>query len=168
SANIRIGLASQDAPFYVPHCIARYTNQVPKRNVQDQVLEDLHAIWDWILIETLHIPHTERSLYSAVLLVSETCDNREMDMGFPRNPSTSDTSGYKLFLISAYTSPFHFLAASCSPSCTAALKTPSSPWCVDSTTPILTAASPLTFIPLRIRSRVAKLEPILDLNSAVK
>ncbi|XP_038877353.1 actin-related protein 9 [Benincasa hispida] len=224
SANIRIGLASQDAPFNVPHCIARYTNQVPKRNVQDQmlnsqvttaqhmereraydviasllkipfldeevanssfprkmgrvdghnmhngkkdtdfswtdvherdptspvavesssskdvnhepldqhvdtdskelsssvikyrqficgedalkispsepyclhrpirrghlnisqyyptqqVLEDLHAIWDWILIEKLHIPHTERNLYSAILVVPETFDNREI------------------------------------------------------------------------------------------
>ncbi|XP_024026314.1 actin-related protein 9 isoform X5 [Morus notabilis] len=38
SANVRIGLASQDAPFNIPHCIARYTTQVPKRNVQDQVL----------------------------------------------------------------------------------------------------------------------------------
>uniref|UniRef100_A0A9I9CP57 Actin-related protein 9 n=1 Tax=Cucumis melo TaxID=3656 RepID=A0A9I9CP57_CUCME len=224
SANIRIGLASQDAPFNVPHCIARYTNQIPKRNVQDQmlnsqvttaqhmereraydviasllkipfldeevanssfprkmgrvdghgmhngkkdtvfswtdvhernptspvavesssskdvnhepldqcvdtdskeltssvikykqficgegalkispsepyclhrpirrghlnisqqyptqqVLEDLHVIWDWILIEKLHIPHSERNLYSAILVVPETFDNREI------------------------------------------------------------------------------------------
>ncbi|XP_022975057.1 actin-related protein 9 [Cucurbita maxima] len=221
SANIRIGLASQDAPFNIPHCIARYTNQVPKRSVQDQmlnsqvttaqhmereraydviaslikipfldeevannsfprkmgridghhngkrdsvftwtdvherdptssvtvesssskdvsqsldqhvetdskefspsvikyrqficgedalkispiepyclhrpirrghfnisqhysmqqVLEDLHAIWDWILIEKLHIPLSERNLYSAILVVPETFDNREI------------------------------------------------------------------------------------------
>ncbi|PON98718.1 Actin-related protein [Trema orientale] len=38
SGNVRIGLASQDAPFNIPHCIARYTNQVPKRSVQDQML----------------------------------------------------------------------------------------------------------------------------------
>ncbi|KAJ1383944.1 Actin family [Sesbania bispinosa] len=38
SANIRIGLASQDTPFNIPHCIARHTTQVPKRNVQDQML----------------------------------------------------------------------------------------------------------------------------------
>ncbi|GMY27190.1 actin-related protein 9 isoform X4 [Fagus crenata] len=38
SANIRIGLATHDTPFNVPHCIARYTSQVPKRNVQDQML----------------------------------------------------------------------------------------------------------------------------------
>ncbi|XP_056169176.1 actin-related protein 9-like [Syzygium oleosum] len=36
SANIRVGLAQQDAPFTLPHCIARYTSQVPKPNVQDQ------------------------------------------------------------------------------------------------------------------------------------
>ncbi|XP_050374907.1 actin-related protein 9 isoform X2 [Argentina anserina] len=38
SANIRIGLASQDNPIEFPHCIARYTTQVPKINVQDQML----------------------------------------------------------------------------------------------------------------------------------
>ncbi|KAK6138891.1 hypothetical protein DH2020_027365 [Rehmannia glutinosa] len=38
SANIRIGLAQQDAPVSVPHCIARRTSQVPKKNVQDQLL----------------------------------------------------------------------------------------------------------------------------------
>ena len=37
SANIRIGLATQDAPLNIPHCIARYTNQIPKFKVQDQV-----------------------------------------------------------------------------------------------------------------------------------
>lgn len=226
SANVRIGLASQDAPFYIPHCIARFTTQVPKRNVQDQmlnsqvttvqhmereraydvaasflkipfldeevannalprkmgrvdgfnnpqnirkdtafawtnvyeknltsssatnevvvnkrvdiesadqhqgaasqepsssepklkqlicgeealrispaepyclcrpirrghlnisqhypmqqVLEDLHAIWEWILVEKLHIPLSERIMYSAILVVPETFDNREI------------------------------------------------------------------------------------------
>ncbi|KAL0388442.1 UNVERIFIED_CONTAM: Actin-related protein 9 [Sesamum radiatum] len=38
SANVRIGLAQQDAPISVPHCIARRTSQVPKKNVQDQLL----------------------------------------------------------------------------------------------------------------------------------
>ncbi|XP_048133546.1 actin-related protein 9-like [Rhodamnia argentea] len=38
SANIRVGLAQQDAPFAAPHCIARCTSPVPKRNVQDQML----------------------------------------------------------------------------------------------------------------------------------
>ncbi|XP_019180509.1 PREDICTED: actin-related protein 9 isoform X1 [Ipomoea nil] len=38
SANIRIGRAQQDSPLNIPHCIARRTSQVPKRNVQDQML----------------------------------------------------------------------------------------------------------------------------------
>ncbi|PKI44145.1 actin-related protein 9 [Punica granatum] len=38
SASIRIGLASQDTPYNLPHCIARYSTQQPKRNVQDQML----------------------------------------------------------------------------------------------------------------------------------
>ncbi|KAF3650763.1 putative transcription factor MYB1R1-like [Capsicum annuum] len=37
SANIRIGLAQQDTPFNIPHCISRRTTQLPKRNVQDQI-----------------------------------------------------------------------------------------------------------------------------------
>lgn len=41
-----------------------------------QVIEDIHAIWDWILIEKLHIPDSERHKYSAVLVVPETFDNR--------------------------------------------------------------------------------------------
>ena len=41
-----------------------------------QVLEDLRAIWDWILIEKLHIPRNERKTYSAVLVMPETFDNR--------------------------------------------------------------------------------------------
>lgn len=40
SANIRIGLAQQDTPVTIPHCVTRRTtgaNLTPKRNVQDQV-----------------------------------------------------------------------------------------------------------------------------------
>jgi len=36
SASIRIGLASQDTPFNIPHCIARHTKQT-EGNVIDQV-----------------------------------------------------------------------------------------------------------------------------------
>ncbi|KAK4586147.1 hypothetical protein RGQ29_023370 [Quercus rubra] len=43
-----------------------------------QVFEDLHAIWDWILIEKLHIPLNQRNMYSAILVVPETFDNREI------------------------------------------------------------------------------------------
>ncbi|CAI8611414.1 unnamed protein product [Vicia faba] len=37
STNIRTRLASQDILFNIPHFIALYTKQVPKRNVQDQL-----------------------------------------------------------------------------------------------------------------------------------
>ncbi|KAF7146263.1 hypothetical protein RHSIM_Rhsim04G0187900 [Rhododendron simsii] len=43
-----------------------------------QVFEDLQAIWDWILIEKLHIPHSERNMFSVVLVVPETFDSREI------------------------------------------------------------------------------------------
>ena len=45
-----------------------------------QVLEDIHAIWDWILIEKLHIPHSERNMYSVILVLPETFDNRGNDI----------------------------------------------------------------------------------------
>ena len=40
----------------------------------------MHAIWDWILIEKLYIPHSERNMYSAVLVLPETFDNRGNDI----------------------------------------------------------------------------------------
>lgn len=47
-----------------------------------QVLQDLHDIWNSILMEKLHIPPAERNLYSAVLVLPETFDNRGMFMIF--------------------------------------------------------------------------------------
>ena len=44
------------------------------------MLEDLFTIWDWVLIEKLHIPHCERNMYSAILVVPETFDNRGTHM----------------------------------------------------------------------------------------
>lgn len=41
-----------------------------------QVIEDIHAIWEWVLIEKLHIARSERHMYSAVLVLPETFDNR--------------------------------------------------------------------------------------------
>lgn len=53
---MRIGLAQQDAPISVPHCIARRTSQVPKKNVQDQVYAfftwtAICVVWFWFLFE---------------------------------------------------------------------------------------------------------------------
>lgn len=41
-----------------------------------QVLEDLCAIWDWILNEKLHIPQDDRNMFSAIVVVPETFDSR--------------------------------------------------------------------------------------------
>ncbi|KAL5214805.1 hypothetical protein ABZP36_003957 [Zizania latifolia] len=43
-----------------------------------QVLEDLRTIWNWILTEKLHINSKDRHLYSAILVLGETFDNREI------------------------------------------------------------------------------------------
>ncbi|XP_039821771.1 actin-related protein 9 isoform X1 [Panicum virgatum] len=43
-----------------------------------QVLEDLRTIWNWILTEKLHINPRDRGLYSAILVLGETFDNREI------------------------------------------------------------------------------------------
>jgi actin-related protein 8 len=41
-----------------------------------QVLEDLRAIWNWMLTEKLHINPKDRNLYSVILVLAETFDNR--------------------------------------------------------------------------------------------
>jgi actin-related protein 8 len=41
-----------------------------------QVLEDLRTIWNWMLIEKLHINPKDRNLYSVILVLAETFDNR--------------------------------------------------------------------------------------------
>jgi actin-related protein 8 len=51
-----------------------------------QVFEDLRAIWDWILIEKLHIPRNERNMYSAILVLPETFDNRGILNFIPSKP----------------------------------------------------------------------------------
>lgn len=53
-----------------------FTNYCASHFAYFQVLEDLHAIWDWILMEKLHIPLNERNMYSAILVVPDTFDNR--------------------------------------------------------------------------------------------
>ncbi|XP_028780648.1 actin-related protein 9 isoform X1 [Neltuma alba] len=65
-----------------PYCLCRPIRRghlnISQYYPMQQVLEDLQAIWDWILIEKLHIPHNERNMYAAVLVVPETFDNREI------------------------------------------------------------------------------------------
>ncbi|CAK9165455.1 unnamed protein product [Ilex paraguariensis] len=65
-----------------PYCLSRPIRRghlnISQHYPMQQVFEDLHAIWDWILIDKLHIPHSERNMYSAILVVPETFDNREI------------------------------------------------------------------------------------------
>lgn len=56
-----------------------------------QVLEDLRAIWEWILTAKLDIPSSQRTLYSAILVVPETFDNRgTSNLGLTLFSSISD------------------------------------------------------------------------------
>ncbi|WOH12740.1 hypothetical protein DCAR_0832248 [Daucus carota subsp. sativus] len=65
-----------------PYCLRRPIRRghlnVSQYYPMQQVLEDLHAIWDWILVEKLHISQNDRDMYSALLVVPETFDNREV------------------------------------------------------------------------------------------
>ncbi|KAL2562893.1 hypothetical protein AAZX31_20G189100 [Glycine max] len=69
---------SPTEPYCFCHPIRRGHLNISQYYSMQQVLEDLHTIWDWILIEKLHIPHNERNMYSAVLVMPETFDNREI------------------------------------------------------------------------------------------
>ncbi|KAF3456836.1 hypothetical protein FNV43_RR01490 [Rhamnella rubrinervis] len=65
-----------------PYCLRRPVRRghlnISQHYSMQQVFEDLHAIWDWILTDKLHIPLSERNMYSAILVVPETFDNREI------------------------------------------------------------------------------------------
>uniref|UniRef100_A0A2N9GTC1 Actin-related protein 9 n=1 Tax=Fagus sylvatica TaxID=28930 RepID=A0A2N9GTC1_FAGSY len=65
-----------------PYCLRRPIRRghlnISQHYPMQQVLEDLQAIWDWILMEKLHIPLNERNMYSAILVVPDTFDNREI------------------------------------------------------------------------------------------
>ncbi|KAM7279388.1 hypothetical protein ACFE04_006522 [Oxalis oulophora] len=69
---------SSTEPYCLRRPIRRGHLNVSQHYPVQQVLEDLHAIWDWILIEKLNIPHSQRNYYSAVLVVPESFDNREI------------------------------------------------------------------------------------------
>jgi hypothetical protein len=61
-----------------------------------QVLEDLRTIWNWILTEKLHINPRDRGLYSAILVLGETFDNRGIFLFIQQNFSVQGGSWYKL------------------------------------------------------------------------
>ncbi|WOL05141.1 actin-related protein 9 isoform X1 [Canna indica] len=65
-----------------PYCLSRPMRRghlnVSHHYPLQQVLQDLHDIWNWILTEKLHLPLEERNLYSAIVVLPETFDNREI------------------------------------------------------------------------------------------
>ncbi|URD72445.1 Actin-related protein [Musa troglodytarum] len=65
-------------PYCLSHPIRRGHFNVSQHYPLQQVLEDFHDIWNWILTEKLHLPSGERNLYSAILVLPETFDNREI------------------------------------------------------------------------------------------
>ncbi|EEF33078.1 conserved hypothetical protein [Ricinus communis] len=69
---------SPTEPYCLHRPIRRGHLNISQHYPMQQVLEDLHAIWDWILIEKLHIPQSERNMYAAILVLPETFDNREI------------------------------------------------------------------------------------------
>ncbi|XP_030456735.1 actin-related protein 9-like [Syzygium oleosum] len=68
---------SPTEPYCLRHPIRRGHFSISQDYPMQQVYEDLHTIWDWILVEKLHIPQSERYMYSATLVVPETFDNRD-------------------------------------------------------------------------------------------
>lgn len=67
-----------DQPYFLRHPIRRGHLNVSQFYSVQQISEDLYRIWDWILREKLRISQKNRHMFSAVLVVSETFDNREM------------------------------------------------------------------------------------------
>uniref|UniRef100_A0A453AA86 Actin-related protein 9 n=1 Tax=Aegilops tauschii subsp. strangulata TaxID=200361 RepID=A0A453AA86_AEGTS len=69
-------------PHSAPYCLGRPIRRghfnISQNYSLHQVLEDLRTIWNWMLTEKLHINPKDRHLYSAILVLGETFDNREM------------------------------------------------------------------------------------------
>ncbi|XP_051127803.1 actin-related protein 9 isoform X2 [Andrographis paniculata] len=77
-----IGEEALRIPPNEPYCLRRPIRRghfnISMYYPAQQVIEDMHCIWDWVLTEKLHIPPSERHMYSAVIVVPESFDNREM------------------------------------------------------------------------------------------
>ncbi|KAL6839778.1 hypothetical protein ACP4OV_030466 [Aristida adscensionis] len=65
-----------------PYCLSRPIRRghfnISQNYSLHQVLEDLRTIWNWMLTEKLHINPKDRRLYSAMLVLGETFDSREI------------------------------------------------------------------------------------------
>ncbi|XP_042458080.1 actin-related protein 9-like isoform X2 [Zingiber officinale] len=65
-------------PYSLSHPIRRGHLNISHHYPLQQVVQDLHDIWDWILTEKLHLPPRDRNLYAAILVLPESFDNREI------------------------------------------------------------------------------------------
>ncbi|KAJ0970294.1 hypothetical protein J5N97_023171 [Dioscorea zingiberensis] len=69
---------SSTEPYCLHRPIRRGHFNVSQHYSPQQVFGDLYTIWDWILTEKLHLIQDKRYLYSVILVVPETFDNREI------------------------------------------------------------------------------------------
>ncbi|KAJ0970301.1 hypothetical protein J5N97_023178 [Dioscorea zingiberensis] len=69
---------SSTEPYCLHRPIRRGHFNVSEHYSPQQVFGDLYTIWDWILTEKLHLIQDKRYLYSVILVVPETFDNREI------------------------------------------------------------------------------------------
>ncbi|XP_047315504.1 actin-related protein 9 [Impatiens glandulifera] len=69
---------SPTEPYTLRRPIRRGHLNISQHYPMQQVIEDMQTIWDWILTEKLHIPRSERNMFSALIVVPETFDNREI------------------------------------------------------------------------------------------
>lgn len=69
---------SPTEPYTLRRPIRRGHLNISQQYPMQQVIEDMQTIWDWILIEKLHIPRSDRNMFSALIVVPETFDNREI------------------------------------------------------------------------------------------
>ncbi|XP_020580420.1 actin-related protein 9 isoform X2 [Phalaenopsis equestris] len=69
---------SPSEPYCLSHPIRRGHFNISRDYPLQQVITDLCVIWNWILVDKLHILPVDRSLYSAVLVLPESFDNREI------------------------------------------------------------------------------------------
>ncbi|XP_074560613.1 actin-related protein 9 [Curcuma longa] len=65
-------------PYCLSHPIRRGHLNISHHYPLQQVVQDLHDIWDWVLTQKLHLPPRDRNLYAAIIVLPESFDNREI------------------------------------------------------------------------------------------
>ncbi|KAJ3679929.1 hypothetical protein LUZ60_016207 [Juncus effusus] len=69
---------SPSEPYCLRRPIRRGHFNISKNYSSQQVCEDISAIWNWILSEKLNLQMKDRALYSCILVLPESFDNREI------------------------------------------------------------------------------------------